>query len=212
MSGTREIQDHYFREAKRQGYVARSAFKLEEIQERRAVIPRGGFVLDLGCAPGAWLQAACRAIGPRSAGGRVVGLDLKEMRVPGMFCDDRVTALTGDVYEVSAEALLAAIDDGGAGRRYDAVVSDMMASTSGHQMTDHYASVRLARRALEIAAVVLKSGGNFVAKVFEGAEYPAFLEECKAIFGEVKGFKPKASRQISTEMYVVCKRFTGVKR
>lgn len=200
MAGQRNIHDHFFHEAKRHGYVARSAFKLSEIQERKRLIRRGARVLDLGCAPGAWLQVACQAIGPRRAGGCVVGIDLKPTRPPNRFIDDRVRILEGDAFEISAEELL----QSAGGKSFDVVLSDMMAHTSGHRETDHYQSINLARRALEVAKATLRPGGHFVVKVFEGSEYPDFVRECGAAFAKVKGFRPKASRNESTEMFVIC--------
>lgn len=199
MAAQREVHDHYFREAKREGYLARSAYKLTEIQEKKKVIARGDRVLDLGCAPGAWLQVACRALGPIDAGGSVVGLDIKPTAKPGRYCDGRVSTIEGDVFEVSADTLRAPIDD----QMYDVVLSDMMGSTRGHKDADHFQSLHLARRALELSMSVLRFDGHLVAKIFEGAEYAAFVDECRAVFTKVKGYRPKASRKISREMFVI---------
>jgi len=207
MAAMREIQDHYFREAKRLGYVARSAFKLKEILEKKRLIGAGEYVLDLGCAPGAWLQVACQHIGPAQKGGLVLGLDLKAVRKPLRFCDEALITREGDVFTITAAQLL----DLTSRRHFDLVMSDMMASTSGHHHSDHYQSIHLARRALELAGEVLRTGGSFVVKVFEGAEYPALLDECKARFDKVKGFKPKASRHESTEMYIIGEGFVPAK-
>lgn len=243
----RDINDHYAREAKRQGYVARSAFKLMEIQEKRKVIARGARVLDLGCAPGAWLQVACQHLGPPKSGGIVIGIDLKPVKVPPKHCDQRVVAIQGDalamdVASIVREAMTQQRTVGGGGsappgpapveegagpdtaRRegkagedasapatpiepFDVVLSDMMASTAGHQATDHFRSVELARRALHLAVQALRPGGNFVVKVFEGESYSDFLSECRAHFEQVKGFSPKSSRSESREMFVICERF-----
>lgn len=207
MAATREIQDHYFREARRLGYVARSAFKLTEILEKKRLIRPGDYVLDLGCAPGAWLQVACRHVGPASKGGLVLGLDLKSVRRPLRFCDEALITREGDVFKVTAAELLELANR----RHFDLVLSDMMASTSGHHHTDHYQSIHLARRALELAGEVLRAGGSLIVKVFEGAEYPTLLAECKARFDKVKGFKPKASRNESTEMYIIGEGFVPAK-
>ncbi|MFG0328564.1 MAG: SAM-dependent methyltransferase [Phycisphaerales bacterium] len=207
MAGQRDIHDHYFREAKRAGYVARSAYKLKEIQERRRVIPRGARVLDLGAAPGAWLQVACQAIGPRRSGGFVVGVDVKPASVPQKFCDDRVRFVEADAFDLTPESLAQQL---GVERiEFDVVLSDMMGSTSGHQATDHFQSIHLARRALEVCESMLRRGGVFVVKVFEGELYPEFLGETRARFKSVKGFKPKASRNESTEMYVIATGYLG---
>ncbi len=207
MAATREVQDHYFREAKRLGYVARSAFKLKEILEKKKLIKPGDYVLDLGCAPGAWLQIACQHVGPADKGGLVLGYDLKAVRRPLRFCDEALITREGDVFKITAAAILELTNR----HHFDLVMSDMMAATTGHHHSDHYQSMHLARRALELAGDLLRSGGSFVVKVFEGAEYPALLDECKARFDKVKGFKPKASRNESTEMYIIGEGFVPAK-
>jgi len=248
----REIHDHYAREARRQGYVARPAYKLLEIQQKRTIIRRGDRILDLGCAPGAWLQVACQLLGPLKAGGEVIGIDLKPVRIPQKYCDRRAAAIQGDALSMSLEDIvrMAAATRPGAGQiktdttesgssspeghadtakatplaeegghdtaevpavvePFDVVLSDMMGSTAGHQATDHFRSVELARRALALAGVALRPGGRFVVKVFEGEAYPDFLNECRAAFDFVKGFSPKASRAESREMFVICDGFRG---
>lgn len=186
----RVLHDEFFRKAKEEGYLARSAYKLKEINERKRLFGAGARVLDLGCAPGAWLQVASEIVGPR---GRVVGIDLKEVREQ---LGPTVTALQGDIYKTDPAILINA-----AGGPFDTVLSDMAPDTSGHG--DHFLSVRLCRRVLELLPAVLKPGGNLVMKVFEGEQYPALLKETAAVFREARGFKPKASRDVSREMYIV---------
>jgi len=147
-------------------------------------------VPDLGCAPGAWVQVALEAVGPR---GVVVGIDLKEVREnfgPNAFI------LQGDIYATPAATLL-----GQSGLKFDAVLSDMAPDTTGHG--DHFLSVRLCRRVLDLLPSLLKPGGNLAMKVFEGEEYSPLLKETGAVFAVVKGFKPKASRDVSREMYII---------
>lgn len=216
MSRQREVQDHFFRQARQAGYVARSAYKLLEMQEKHALIRPGDRVLDLGYFPGAWLQVACESLGPRSGGGCVIGVDIQPRPTSRPSkCDDRVSAIEGDVFALQASEILAAAAeiDGGAGRPaarpelFDVVLSDMMEATSGHKATDHLRSVALARRVLELLPDLLAPGGHMAVKVFEGEQYRDYLAECKAVFASVKSFKPRASRSISSEMYVVCKAF-----
>ncbi|MBX3375493.1 MAG: RlmE family RNA methyltransferase [Phycisphaeraceae bacterium] len=190
----RVLHDEFFKKAKAEGYLARSAYKLKEIQERRRLFGPGSRVLDLGCAPGAWVQVALEAVGPR---GVVVGIDLKEVREnfgPNAFI------LQGDVYATPAATLL-----GQSGMKFDAVLSDMAPDTTGHG--DHFLSVRLCRRVLELLPSLLKPGGNLAMKVFEGEEYPALLKETSRMFASAKGFKPKASRDVSREMYIIGERY-----
>jgi 23S rRNA (uridine2552-2'-O)-methyltransferase len=186
----RVLHDQFFRKAKEEGYLARSAYKLLEINERKKLFGPGARVLDLGCAPGAWVQVALELVGPR---GVVVGIDLKEVRE--RFADN-AHVLRGDIYATPAEELT-----GESGVKFDAVLSDMAPDTTGHG--DHFLSVRLCRRVLELLPGLLKPGGSLVMKVFEGEEYPALLRETAAVFRAAKGFKPKASRDVSREMYVV---------
>ncbi|MBL1219165.1 MAG: RlmE family RNA methyltransferase [Planctomycetes bacterium] len=211
MSRQREVQDHYFRLARKAGYVARSAYKLIEIQEKHGLIRPGDRVLDLGYYPGAWLQVACQAIGPMKHGGCVVGVDLQpKPSARPRFCDDRVLAIEADVFALTAPDLLGTADheaDGGqpSPPLFDVVLSDMMEATTGHKPTDHLRSVALARRVLDLLPEVLAPGGNLAVKVFDGEQYRSFLDECKAVCASVKSFKPKASRAVSSEMYVVGK-------
>ncbi len=206
MSGPqREIHDHYFKEAKRLGYAARSAFKLKEIQDKRKPIEKGHRVLDLGCAPGAWLQIALQNLGPLKSGGLVVGVDLQPVKRQNKFWDERIHTIEGDAF---ADSTAEQIEKLLGHKLFDVVLSDMMDSTSGHQSTDHLRSVHIARGALELAQLYLKPEGHFIVKVFEGAEFANFRNECKTHFQKVKGFSPKASRQESREMFIICENHT----
>jgi len=198
----RDIHDHYFKEAKRLGYAARSAFKLIEIQQKKKVIRSGNRVLDLGCAPGAWLQVACQNLGNvTKSGGLIVGVDLTPVKKQNKYWDDRIRTIEGDAFsDETAGKIHEIIGE----KLFDVVLSDMMSSTVGHAATDHLRSVHIARGALELAQKYLEPGGAFVVKIFEGAEYAAFLGECREVFAKVKGFSPKASRNESTEMFVIC--------
>lgn len=196
MAQRRILHDEFFKKAKAEGYLARSAYKLKEIQERHRLLRAGMHVVDLGCAPGSWLQVASELVGPR---GLVVGIDLQEVR-------DRigpnVTSMVGDVFKVDPTALL---PEGVA--RFDAVLSDMAPSTSGHG--DDALSVRLCRRVLEILPKVLAPGGSCVMKVLEGGGYPELLRDCSKLFRKAKGLKPKASRDASREIFIVAEGYIG---
>lgn len=187
----REVQDHYFREAKREGYRSRAAYKLIEIDDRKRLLKRGAMVLDCGCAPGSWLQVITRRIG---AQGCAVGIDLH--RTPPV---SGAQVLVGDLAEVDDEALR--VPTGG--RRFDIILSDMAPKTTGDRLVDHHGSVRLVHLVLDRAQSLLAPGGTVVAKVLEGEAYPDILTRCREEFEKVKGFKPKASRSESTEMFVI---------
>lgn len=201
----RILHDEYFNKAKAEGYRARSAYKLIEICDRFNLIPRGGRVLDLGCSPGAWLQVAAERVGQK---GLVVGIDLQETR-PGL--PPNSVAIQGDVYTDVAALLASALSansdpsDAAPSRparvAFDVIISDMAPDTTGHG--DDFVSARLCRRVLELAPTLLRPGGNLAMKIFEGADYGEVLREARALFKTTKGFKPKASRDASREMYII---------
>lgn len=196
----REVQDHFFREAKREGYVSRAAYKLLEIDEKKRILRPGDRVLDCGAAPGSWMQVAAARVGPK---GFVVGIDLQAIRQ--RFGGPNLRFVKGDLCETPAETLLSLA--GEPARPYDVVLSDMAPSTSGDHSADHFRSVRLCEAVLDRCASVLRPGGNLVMKVFEGSEYPALVKRATSLFDSAKGYKPKASRSESTEMYVVATGF-----
>lgn len=194
MAQRRILHDEYFKRAKAEGYLARSAYKLLEIQERHRILRAGLRVVDLGCAPGSWLQVASELVGPR---GIVVGIDLQEVRAS---IAPNVRTLVGDIFTTDATALLP-----GADARFDVVLSDMAPSTSGHG--DDLLSVRLCRRVLELLPSLLGPGGSCAMKVLEGDGYPALLRDCGRLFIKAKGLKPKATREVSREIFLVCEGF-----
>ena len=185
----RKLHDQYFLKAKTEGYLARSAYKLLEINERKRLIHPGDAVLDLGCAPGSWLQVASQIVGEE---GCVVGIDLQ--RVTHRF-PPNVRIIEGDIYKTPASMLMEGLD-----RPFDAVVSDMAPNTSGHG--DDYLSVRLCRRMIELLPDTLRLHGSVTMKVLEGAEFPELLKEVKALFRDAGAFKPKSSREVSREIFI----------
>jgi 23S rRNA (uridine2552-2'-O)-methyltransferase len=198
----RELQDHYFRLAKQEGYVARSAYKLIEIDERRTLLHAGDRVLDCGCAPGSWLQVASQRVGPR---GVVVGIDLKPVR--HRFDSLNVITIVGDITKTPAADLLVAA--GEPRRPFDVILSDMAPDTSGDHHGDHHRSLRLCQSLLECCPELLRKGGHTAMKVFEGEAYRDFLSQVRERFESVKGFKPKASRSESREIYVIGQGYMG---
>ena len=191
----RQLNDPYVAAARRHGYRSRAAFKLIELDDRFHLLRRGGRVVDLGCAPGGWTQVAVERVGPR---GRVVGLDLAEVApIAGALL------LRADLTEaVVVDALKQAL-------RGDAeiVLSDMAPATTGHAPTDHLRMMALAEAAFAIAREILKPGGTFVAKVFQGGAEGELLADLKRCFTETRHAKPPASRAESAETYVVAKGF-----
>jgi 23S rRNA (uridine2552-2'-O)-methyltransferase len=186
-------KDHFFNKAKQQGFRARSAFKLDEIARRHGVLKRGGVVVDLGAAPGGFLQVIAEAVGP---GGRVIGVDIVPIRP---FTQAHVTTAVLDVLADDFEARLAALHPG----PFDAVISDMAPKTSGIRATDEARSLRLAGKALALAVAHGKAGSSFITKVFMGGDFEAFRDEVRAAFEDVKVVRPEATRGASMEVYLV---------
>ena len=194
---TRQLNDPYVAEAHRVGYRSRAAFKLEQLNERFHLLARGMRAVDLGCAPGGWSQVAARAVGPK---GTVVGVDLSATdSLPG------VTVIQGDFRDAAIVAAIRAALGGPA----DLVLSDMAAPATGHAATDHLRVVGLAEDAFALARTLLRPGGAFVAKVFQGGAEGELLAALKKSFAELRHAKPAASRAESAETYVVAKGFRG---
>jgi 23S rRNA (uridine2552-2'-O)-methyltransferase len=187
----KRVQDHYFKQAKQAGYAARSAYKLEEIDQRRRLLRPGARVLDLGCAPGSWLQVAAARVG---AQGRVVGVDLQPVT---LTLPPQVTIIQGDVYDLSPEALMPD------GAQFDVLLSDMAPRTSGIPSADAARSAELVRRVLVLCDALLKPGGTLLVKVFQGAQLPALRQSCRERFDQVSLEKPKASRSESVEVFLL---------
>ncbi|GIL89949.1 hypothetical protein Vretimale_17925 [Volvox reticuliferus] len=214
---TKKVQhDHYFKEAKKSGYVSRAAYKLLEIQEKHKIIKTGGTVLDLGCSPGAWLQVACQQLGPPERGGTVLGVDIQAVAVPDKFCDNRVRVIQADARTLPP-AVLQEYAPGG----FDTVLSDMLQFTSG--VNDVELSLELAGTAMHIAtgyhfdlygdALVqrvgfrhtgfLRPGGALVMKVYEGSGTNEFIRDMQKYFTKVARMRVDASRSMSREFYAV---------
>jgi 23S rRNA (uridine2552-2'-O)-methyltransferase len=187
-------RDRFYKKAKREGLRARSAFKLEEIQDRFHVLRPGGRVLDLGAAPGGWCQIAAREVGPR---GFVLGLDLE----PISALPPPTTTWVADAF--TPELLARLRSEGHA--PYDTVLSDLAPKTSGIHGVDETRSLDLAGRALELALQVLKPSGSFVVKVFMGGDFEPFLKHCKSVFSKTKVVRPEYTvARGSKEVYLVC--------
>jgi 23S rRNA (uridine2552-2'-O)-methyltransferase len=197
MSKPYDPKDRFYQQAKAQGLRARSAFKIEEIAARQNLLRAGMSVLDLGAAPGGFLQVLAREVGPK---GMVVGVDLvpiKSLSLP------QVKTLVADVTSAEFPTQLAAI----ATTSFDLVTSDMAPKTTGIRTTDEARSLELCRMALECARKYTKPGGSFLTKVFMGGDFKQFENEVRAHFQSVKVMRPEATRERSFEVYVVGKNF-----
>ena len=201
----RQLNDPYVQRAKAEGYRGRAAFKILELDDKFHFLVPGARVVDLGCAPGGWLQVAVpriNALGdrPGKAQGRIIGIDLQEVEpVPG-----------AEIYQLDF------LDDGAddqvkawLGGPADVVMSDMAASASGHKQTDHLRIMALCEAAAELAFDVLAPGGTFVAKVLAGGAEGDLQKRLKQMFTKVDNVKPPASRSDSSEKFVVARGFRG---
>ena len=199
----RQLNDPYVEEAKRRGYRSRAAFKLTEIDDRYRFLKPGMIVLDLGAAPGGWSQIAAERVGSAEGKGQVLAVDVSPIEpLPG------VEVLTQDVSADDAPAAIRAALKGG---RANVVLSDMAASATGHRSTDHLRVVALVEAALDLAEGMLKPGGTFLAKVFQGGAGGELVIWLKRSFAKVHHVKPKASRKESPEVYVLATGYRGAK-
>jgi 23S rRNA (uridine2552-2'-O)-methyltransferase len=197
----RQLNDPYVVQAKRDGFRSRAAYKLREIDDKQRFLKQGQVVVDLGAAPGGWSQIAAKRVGALEGRGKVVAIDLLEMpELPGVmfaqmdFLDDR------------APEKLRAMIGGGA----DVVMSDMAANTTGHRKTDQLRIIGLVENAAAFACEILNPGGTFLAKVFQSGAEADLVAQLKRDFTTVKHVKPAASRQDSSERYVMALGFRGV--
>ncbi len=198
----RHINDPYVQRAKLEGYRARAAFKLLEIDEKHQILKGAERILDLGAAPGSWSQIAAKVTDSSDEDIRVVGIDFLDVDpMPG------VTFLKLDFLDPTApDKLMEAL-----GGTPDLVLSDMAAPTTGHQRTDHLRTMHLCEVAAHFAVDVLAEGGHFLAKTFQGGTERELLTMLKQNFRQVLHIKPASSRAESVEMFLLAKGFKGRK-
>lgn len=193
----RQLNDPYVSQAKAKGYRARSAFKLIELDDKFRFLKPGAKVLDLGAAPGGWAQVAKERVGRT---GSVVAADILEMDPLAEILTLQLDALAPEAPQAIRDAL---------GGPADVVLTDMAAPTTGHKQTDHIRTTALFEAALETAEDVLKPGGTFVGKLFQGGAAPELLARLRQRFRDVRHVKPPASRAHSVELYLVAKGYKG---
>lgn len=194
-------REGYYRLAKKEGYRARSAYKLQQINGKYGLLRGGSAVADLGCAPGGWSQVLVEIVG---SGGVVVGVDLQRVKpIPG------ARFIQGDFTKRETHDRLTALLADSGRKELDCVVSDMAPDMSGNYELDQVRSVQLGEMALDFACSHLKEGGHFVCKVFEGADFQGFRNGVRSRFRSVYQFHPPASRSSSSEIYLIGKGFKG---
>ncbi len=196
-------KDRFFKQAKKDNFVARSAYKLEEIDRRFSIVRRGNRIVDLGCSPGSWLQYLAKAVGTN---GVVLGYDIDDVRVA---LGPRVKTFVADVFELTPEAIRAEIagitGEAPENLKVDAVLSDMAPKLSGIRDRDQARSIALVEKALELSEALVCVGGVFVAKFFQGRDVEALQKRARELFGEVKMLRPEATREGSREAFIIAK-------
>jgi 23S rRNA (uridine2552-2'-O)-methyltransferase len=185
-------KDQFRRLAKEQGYRSRSAFKLKQINESYKILNSGHCVVDIGCAPGGWIQIALAEVGPK---GKVIGIDIKKIEplteafvIQGSIEDEE---MINSILKISNSHV-------------DVVLSDLSPNVSGNWDLDHARQIDLTRTALKLSNKILKKGGKAVLKVFQGDMLNELIVELKKEFKKVIRTKPNASRQVSSEIYLIC--------
>jgi 23S rRNA (uridine2552-2'-O)-methyltransferase len=192
--------DRFYKNAKKEGYRSRSAFKLLQIVNKFEVIKKGDTVVDLGAAPGGWSQVAKALVGER---GVVISVDLEQIEEM-----EGVVSIKSDI--TKEKETVTAIKEKLRSKRkelVDVVISDASPKLSGKKDYDHFLSFELSKSALNIASALLRKNGNFVAKIFQGAYYNKFYDGVKEKFGYTRAYSPEASRKRSAEVYVIGKSF-----
>jgi len=186
-------RDVYHRLAKQQGYRSRAAYKLMQLNRSFQIIRAGDVVVDLGAAPGGWMQVACEAVGDS---GYVLGVDLQPI---APLNRENVQSVVADIQDPRSIDVIAALLP----REPDVVLSDLSPNVSGIWELDHARQISLAESALDLAVRLLKRDGNFLVKVFQGEMLRQFRRKVRESFREVKATKPKASRARSSELYIL---------
>ncbi len=197
----RQLNDPYVLKAKKEGFRTRAVFKLSEIDEKYTLLKKDMHVIDLGCAPGGWLQYTSKKIGIEKGKGLLIGIDLQEVE-PIIGCH----IIQGDFLEEGMMDKLKKFIPNG---KVDMVMSDMAASSTGHKKTDHLKIIGLCESALWFARQVLNPEGVFLAKVLQGGAERDILIDLRKDFKVVRHVKPNASRKGSSEMFVLATGFRG---
>lgn len=190
------FDDHYVREAQRQGYRSRALFKLREIDEKDRLLRPGMTVVDLGAAPGGWSQYCAERVG---SGGTVIALDILPM--------DALADVTVIQVDFTEEEALRRLDELLAGRPVDLVLSDMAPNMSGQKAVDQPRAMYLMELAADFAGSALAPGGDFLVKAFQGEGFDEYLRALRARFARVRSRKPGASRDRSREVYLLARQF-----
>ena len=194
-----KVKDHYFNKAKKENFFARSIYKLEEIDQKFKILSKGDQVVDFGYSPGSWVQYTTKKVGDT---GEVVGIDIKP--VNKKLCHlKNVSLYEKDIFDVQN------LEELGVDKKFSVVLSDMAPNTTGVKSVDQDRSLNLIEMVFSLLPKFLEEGGNCVLKVFDGHQAQQFLKEQKKLFSEFSFLKPKSTRSVSKEFFVVAKGYQG---
>ena len=188
-----KVKDHYFNKAKKDNYFARSVYKLEEIDKKHKVIKKGDYVMDFGYHPGSWTQYSAKKVGDE---GRVVGIDIRDINTK-LQAIPNVSVFQKDINDVKT------LEELGVNEQFDVVISDLAPNTTGIKSVDQIRSLQLVEMCFYHLKQFLKPKGNFVIKVFDSNDAQMFLKEQKKLFDKFHYLKPKSTRSISKEFFVI---------
>ncbi len=187
----KKVKDYYYKKAKKEGYSARSAYKLKEINQKKNIIKYGQKILELGASPGSWSEYASKIVGEK---GLVLGIDLKprsEMK------QKNLKFIQGDVYDIPVEKYLEYAN------LFSGIISDMAPNTTGNKVVDHLSSVALCEHALYLSLKLVKTGGYLLVKIFQGSDFQNYIKELRKYYDKVAVIKPKSSRKESKEIFIL---------
>lgn len=194
---TFKVKDHYFHKAKKENFLARSVYKLEEIDQKYKVLNKNDLVMDFGYHPGSWIQYTSKKVGPE---GKVVGTDIRPLNNQLLNLKN-VSIFQKDILTIET------MEELGVNSQFDVVLSDMAPNTTGVQSVDQARSLNLVEMVFFLLPKFLKPGGNIVVKVFESNDAQVFLKEQKKLFEEFHYLRPKSTRSVSKEFFVIAKNY-----
>jgi 23S rRNA (uridine2552-2'-O)-methyltransferase len=192
-----KVKDHYYKKAKKENFLARSIYKLEEIDQKYKILKKGDHVLDLGYYPGSWTQYTAQKVGDE---GLVVGIDIQEVN-PKLSHVKNVNIFQKDINDIKS------LNELGVDKPFDVLISDMAPKTTGIKSVDQDRSLNLVEMVFYHLPSFLKPGGHFVIKVFDSNQAQQFLKEQRKTFEQFSYLKPKSTRSVSKEFFVIGKNF-----
>lgn len=191
-----KVKDHYFKKAKQDNFLARSVYKLEEVDAKYKIFSKGDRVVDFGYHPGSWTQYVSRKVEQ----GHVTGIDIRPLNKK-LLTENNITLFEKSIFDISS------VEDLGHKEKFDVVISDMAPNTTGIKSVDQDRSLNLVEAVYGLLPIFLRTDGNFVIKVFDSSQAQNFLRENKKMFKEYYQLKPKSTRSISKEFFAIGKGF-----